>query len=60
MLVGSGEEFFFKFKVFFSLLLLFPLCEGASASFQQARIPSAQGFMPRLVKIGTEVQNVKS
>jgi hypothetical protein len=37
---GSGEDFFFKFPCIFTLLLLSPLGEGQSPSFEQFRIPS--------------------
>jgi hypothetical protein len=38
----SGEEDFLKFQNIFTLLLLSPLEEGQSPSFEQFRIPSPQ------------------
>jgi hypothetical protein len=48
--------FFFKFQCIFTLLLLSPLGEGQSPSFEQTWIPSFQGwFKPSLIKIGPVV-----
>jgi hypothetical protein len=45
----------------FTLLLLSPLGEEQSPSFEQFRIPSAQGsFVPSLVKIGPVILEKKS
>jgi hypothetical protein len=55
------RKFLNIFSVFFILLLLSPLGEGQSPSFEQTWIPSPQGwFVPSLVKIGPVVLEKKS
>ena len=55
------KKIFKNFQWFFTLLLLSPLGEGQSPSFEQTWIPSPQGwFVPSLVKIGPAVLEKKS
>jgi hypothetical protein len=55
------KNIFKNFWCIFTLLLLSPLGQGRSLSFEQFRIPSSSGlFVQSLVKIGLEVLKKKS
>jgi hypothetical protein len=55
------EKIFLNFQCIFTLLLLSPLGEGQSLSFEETKIPFPEGcFVPNLVKIGPVVLEEKS